>query len=297
MSISAQSSRVAQDGAGWDDAAVHALAGRLRLALDPRRRLRQGGARLGARPGASLEFHDHRAYQPGDDLRHLDWGVYARTDQLVLRRHRAEVSPRLELLLDTSASMALTAPKRRLALALGALLLTLARAEEARAAVFAFGAGVTALPTGRDAWRPALEAVPFAGAAGLEADPVPRLSPGAERVIVSDGLCPGGGAAVTRRLGREAGSVALVQVLTRFELDPTPLGPVRLEDVEGGALDLMLDDAACAVYRERFERHQAEWRAALHGRGPGVITVVVEDGLEAAGRALVAAGLLEAVTR
>ncbi|TNF34735.1 MAG: DUF58 domain-containing protein, partial [Deltaproteobacteria bacterium] len=155
---------------------MHGLAGRLRLALDPRRRLRQGGARLGARPGASLEFHDHRAYQPGDDLRHLDWGVYARTDQLVLRRHRAEVSPRLELLLDVSASMALTVEKRRTALALGALFLTLARAEEARAALYALGDGVSALPTGRDQWRSALSAVPFSGAAGLEAEPVPRLS-------------------------------------------------------------------------------------------------------------------------
>jgi len=284
-------------GPAWDDAAVHALAGRLRLALDPRRRLRQGGARLGARPGASLEFHDHRAYQPGDDLRHLDWGVYARTDQLVLRRHRAEVSPRLELLLDVSASMALTPEKRRMALALGALFLTLARAEEARAAVYTLGDGVRALPTGRDRWRLALTQAAFAGAAGLEAEPLPLLSPGAERVIVSDGLCPGGGAAVTRRLGREAGSVALVQVLTKAELHPSPLGPVRLEDVEGGALDLMVDEAACARYRKRLERHQSEWRSALHGRGPGLVTVIVEEGLEAAGRALAAAGLVEAVTR
>lgn len=278
----------------WDVPAVDALAARLRLRLDPRRRQRLGGAQLGARPGASLELHDHRLYQPGDDLRHVDWGVYARTDQLVLRRHEAEVSPRLELLLDTSASLGLTPDKRALAWGLTALLMTLAAAADARPTLWLLGEPPRRVPPGRDAWRAALAAATPAGAAGLAAHPAPALAPGAERVLITDGLCPTGAASVVRRLGAGAGAIAVIEVLTREERDPTPVGAVRLEDVEGGALELVLDAAACAAYRARLERHRDAWRAALArapGRGPGLVPVLVDDGLDAAASALVAAGL------
>ena len=52
--------------------------------------------------GSSMELHDFRLYHPGDDVRHLDWNAVARTGELVLRVRQAEVSPRLELLLDAS---------------------------------------------------------------------------------------------------------------------------------------------------------------------------------------------------
>ncbi len=273
----------------WDEAAVDALAGRLRLSADPRRRQRPGGARVGACPGASLELHDHRAYQPGDDLRHLDWGVFARTDPLV--------SPRLAVVYDASASMGLTPAKAALSAGLAALLVTLAEAEGAPVDLWLMGAAPRPVPPRRAAWRRALRDADLRGAAGLEATPPPRLSPGGERILVSDGLCPGGGALVAKRLGRQAGTLTLIQTLTRHEADPAPLGPVRLQDVEGGSLDLVLDEAACAAYRARLERHVAGWRDALHGRGRGVIPVTVEQGLDAAAQALMNAGLVEARAR
>ena len=54
----------------------------LRYALGVPRQapVNQTGSTLGARAGSSLEFKDHRAYEPGDDLRHIDWSAYARTD-------------------------------------------------------------------------------------------------------------------------------------------------------------------------------------------------------------------------
>ena len=110
----------------WDELAVRQEAGRLRLGLDPRQRREGAGMRLGAGPGASLEFHDHRNYQPGDDLRHLDWAASARTGSLILRRHRKEVLPRLEILVDGSASMAAHPGKLALATGLAALMATLA---------------------------------------------------------------------------------------------------------------------------------------------------------------------------
>jgi uncharacterized protein (DUF58 family) len=56
--------------------------------------------------GFSQEFAEYRAYSQGDDLRHVDWNVFARTDRCFLKRYRGETNSQLLILLDTSASMA-----------------------------------------------------------------------------------------------------------------------------------------------------------------------------------------------
>src|SRR5207244_12136788 len=56
--------------------------------------------------GFSQEFAEYRAYTPGDDLRHVDWNVFARTERCYLKRYRGETNTQLLILLDTSASMA-----------------------------------------------------------------------------------------------------------------------------------------------------------------------------------------------
>src|SRR5215471_3607179 len=63
------------------------------------------GSRLGRRAGTSIDFQDYREYQPGDDLRFIDWGIYARTDRLSIKLFREEVTQHLVLLLDGSRSM------------------------------------------------------------------------------------------------------------------------------------------------------------------------------------------------
>jgi uncharacterized protein (DUF58 family) len=55
--------------------------------------------------GFSQEFAEYRAYTEGDDLRHVDWNVFARTDKCFLKRYRGETNTQLLILLDTSASM------------------------------------------------------------------------------------------------------------------------------------------------------------------------------------------------
>src|SRR5579871_2240498 len=55
--------------------------------------------------GFSQEFAEYRAYTPGDDLRHVDWNVFARTERAFLKRYRGETNSQLTLMLDTSASM------------------------------------------------------------------------------------------------------------------------------------------------------------------------------------------------
>src|SRR5579863_10077366 len=65
----------------------------------------RSGELLGRGTGSSLEFQEYREYVPGDDIRHLDWGAYARSDTLMVRLFREEISPRTEILLDASRSM------------------------------------------------------------------------------------------------------------------------------------------------------------------------------------------------
>jgi uncharacterized protein (DUF58 family) len=55
--------------------------------------------------GFSQEFAEYRAYTPGDDLRHVDWNVFARTERAYLKRYRGETNSQLTLMLDASASM------------------------------------------------------------------------------------------------------------------------------------------------------------------------------------------------
>ena len=55
--------------------------------------------------GFSVEFSEHREYAPGDDLRHLDWIAYARTDRFYIKQYEQETNLRCYVLLDTSASM------------------------------------------------------------------------------------------------------------------------------------------------------------------------------------------------
>src|SRR5437773_496601 len=56
--------------------------------------------------GFSVEFADHREYVPGDDLKYLDWQVFARTDRYYIKRYEEETNLRCYILLDRSASMA-----------------------------------------------------------------------------------------------------------------------------------------------------------------------------------------------
>src|SRR5262249_23507937 len=79
------------------------------------------GLQLGRQAGASLEFRDHRDYQPGDDLRRIDWNAFTRSDRLTVKLYREEISPHLDIVLDGSRSMALEgSAKARAAIGLAA---------------------------------------------------------------------------------------------------------------------------------------------------------------------------------
>src|SRR5258707_5436481 len=59
--------------------------------------------------GFSSEFAEYRAYTPGDDLRHVDWNLFARSERCYLKRYRGDTNSQLTILLDASNSMDYTA--------------------------------------------------------------------------------------------------------------------------------------------------------------------------------------------
>src|SRR5580693_1361037 len=100
------------------------------------------GSRSGRRAGSSIDFQDYRDYQPGDDLRFIDWGIYARTDRLTIKQFREEVTPHLDLILDGSRSMNLADTNKANAVAqLAALLATSAANAQCTQAVWLSGEG------------------------------------------------------------------------------------------------------------------------------------------------------------
>ena len=68
------------------------------------------GQHLNPRAGYSLEFSQHRDYAAGDDLRHLDWKAYARTDRLYVKQFQDETSLCCYLAVDNSLSMSFQGP-------------------------------------------------------------------------------------------------------------------------------------------------------------------------------------------
>jgi uncharacterized protein (DUF58 family) len=88
-----------------DAAAIVRRARRLRFRVRPGAVSALSGAYLGARPGVGLTFAELRAYEPGDDVRHLDWNVTARQGRPYVRRFTEERSLTLWLIVDVSASL------------------------------------------------------------------------------------------------------------------------------------------------------------------------------------------------
>ncbi len=250
------------------------------------------GERLGAETGSSLEFQDYRPYAPGDDLRHVDWAAYARSELLAVRLYREEVAPRIDLVLDISRSMVVTEQKLR---AYGEL-----------AGVLACACASTAADS-RIITTSAVPPQPLhvpedierflacdASLSALEEAHLPfrRRS---LRVVVSDFLFPHDAEALIFRLARESALLALVQLTLREEAEPVVEGGRRLVDVEGrGELDLVMDEATIRDYRARFARLRLGLSGAARRVGAGFAHVVAGTPVREVARGLAAAGVLEA---
>jgi uncharacterized protein (DUF58 family) len=235
------------------------------------RRLRRGvqrGERRSVRRGSSVEFADHRPYGAGDDLRFLDWNLYARLDRLMTKLFHDEEDLAVHLVLDRSASMdfgdptkALTA--KRILGALGYVALSGLN----RVSLWSPGEGgdvvVKQLRGARSSERlfDALERAPVGGATGLD-DSLRRWvttrRPRGVMVLVSDLLHPDGSWEHLRSIVRGGLEPYAVRVLTPAEEKPTFEGDLRLVDVEDASgVDVTITPALLRRYqatREEYDR-------------------------------------------
>ncbi|XXF77206.1 DUF58 domain-containing protein [Myxococcaceae bacterium GXIMD 01537] len=274
--------------AALDEAEVMRLAPGLTVAL-PRvpHRGRVGEVRAHS-AGASLELHDFRAYQPGDDLRQVDWNAVARTGELILRVRQDEVSPRLEVLVDGSRSMALSPRKAACAREVAALAVEVGASQGLSPVLLTAGARPERVEG--SVCRGALRALGFDArddlAAALGRMPPPR--PCGVRVVVSDFLFEADHAALFARLARGAAALFLVQVLDAEDLEPTGGEGARLVDAESdAALEELLSPDVLAAYARRFEEHQRVLRAAAARARASLLVAPAPESL----RALVAGPL------
>ena len=273
-----------------DWAAVHAAAS-WRLVV-PRTPMRgRVGERLGAGTGSSLEFQDHRPYSPGDDLRHVDWRAYARSDVLSVRLYREEVAPRIDLVIDRSRSMAVTTAKERAYSEIVALLASAATGVSSDTRIVT---GAIVPPERLE--RPA-DVERFLDCSTSRAameEPHLALRRQSMRVAVSDFLFPHDPDAVVGRLARDSASLAIVQLTTRDEAEPDVEGGRRLVDVEGhGELDVTIDARTVQEYRVRFARLRQGLSHAARRVGATFIHVIAGGSPRDVARQLAGAGILE----
>ena len=249
------------------------------------------GERLGSGIGSSLEFQDYRSYAPGDDLRHVDWAAYARSEMLAVRMYREEVAPRVDLVIDTSRSMAVDERKLRAHLELCGLIACAGLTSPAETVVIT-APDAAALPL-RRAEDIARVLQCDAATSALEGAHLP-LRRRSIRVVISDFLFPHDADALVSRLARDGASLAIVQLTLPEEADPAAHGGRRLIDVEGrGEIDLVIDAAAVDDYRARFGRLRLGLARAARRAGARFTHVVAGPPVRAVARTLAAAGILE----
>jgi uncharacterized protein (DUF58 family) len=236
------------------------------------------GVRRARTRGAGSEFHGYRPYQPGDDLRGIDWTVEARLRQLVVRVPRAEGHLRLHVLVDISGSMGLGTPsKLTCATHAAAALCYVAVGHRDAAGVAAFRDRITTgLPPaeGRGQLLRALEMLERFTPAGvsdidgaLEHYAAAAPGPGVAAVL-SDFFQPGGGLQGLQSLLSRGLVPAVVQIVAPEEIAPDLPEDTELIDVEDASFSsLVVDGTAIDAYRARLAEHEALLRefCGTHG--------------------------------
>jgi len=250
------------DSTVFDEAFLRQLERLLVLMRSPVRGGLKGGRRSVKR-GQSVEFADYRDYALGDDLRQLDWNVYARLERLFVKLFIEEEDVTVTLLVDASASMTAGRPPKllfakRAAAALGYIGL----ASEDRVTVSAL--------TGRVARRRAamrgsgrvfrlladLSAIdPSDGPTDLLAaarHAAAQLHGKGVVILLSDLLDPAADK-VIRELAATGSELIVLHVLSPEELEPQLEGDLRLVDVETGeGVDVTVDLPTLDAYKARL---------------------------------------------
>lgn len=220
---------------------------------------RMKGERRSKRKGQSVEFADFRNYVPGDDLRFIDWNLYARLDRLFLKLFMEEEDLHFYTLIDASGSMGFGDPTKleyakQLAAALG--FVGLCRADRVKIEALGLRGGDGPVLRGRRSlWR-MLEHLE-----GIEAGENLPLLDGVKQfclrntgrgilVLISDLMDKNGFESALRLLVSQRMDVYVVHLLSQEELDPDLKGELKLIDCEDA------DVAEITVSRPLLDRYQ-----------------------------------------
>jgi len=226
------------------------------------------GERRSKRKGQSVEFADFRGYVPGDDLRLIDWNLYARLDQLFLKLFQEEEDLHLHVLTDVSESMKFGAPSKlhvakQIAGALGYV--GLCRGDRVRVAALGINGRNAPVLRGRAGlfrllnYLQTLESdelnVPQTGSLtdGIKDFLVRGGSPGIV-VLITDLMDKSGYDAALRMLVGRRMDVFVIHLLSPEELEPPLRGDLRLIDCEDGDVtEITMNSTALRKYRETVQ--------------------------------------------
>jgi uncharacterized protein (DUF58 family) len=243
-----------------------------RLVLVTRTAVRGGmkGVRRSVKRGQSVEFTDYRDYALGDDLRALDWNVYARLERLFIKLFVEEEDVTVHVLLDASASMATGTPDKLLFGKRAAAALAyvgLASYDRVSLAVLQ-GRVARRLPAVRGTGRIFQVLADLSGVSAANGTTdlaaaarhyAAQLTQRGPLVLISDLFDPNVERAISELAGTRC-EVALLHTLSPDELDPPLEGDLRLVDREtGDGIDITADLFTLDAYQRRL----AEWQARL----------------------------------
>jgi uncharacterized protein (DUF58 family) len=231
---------------------------------------RMKGERRSKRKGQSVEFADYRNYVVGDDLRHLDWNLFARLDKLFIRLFMEEEDLHVYILVDNSLSMDFGSPTKlhyakQIAAALG--FVGLVNAD--RVVVEAFNDRlVQSMPAARgrrSVWRlmEFLQKVEPAGPSDLKrALRTFSLKCSGKGIVIllSDFMDKGGYEEALRYLIARQLDIYAVQILSQEEIEPDVVGDLRLTDIED---DDVAEITVTGPLLKRYKQNLAAFRGAL----------------------------------
>jgi len=216
------------------------------------------GRRTGRQAGGATEFADYRAYREGDELRRVDWRLFARNDQLMVRQFARETDPRCDLILDCSESMSFY-HKMEAAAGLGAVFARSAASSGFSLQVWALHDEVLKVEPAADppAWD-----LPETGSRSNPPETLHLAAPGffrqGMRILISDLLFEEPPEKVLRLLG--PGAAAVVQILGNEELNPGLPGRITLTDPETGEeKGLDVNEELLHRYRDNLETFRGKW--------------------------------------
>jgi uncharacterized protein (DUF58 family) len=232
--------------------------------------------------GFSVEFSDYRNYQPGDDLRHLDWRLYARSDRLCIKRYMQETNVRFYVICDTSASMnyrggAAWGSKLECAKVLGAALTWFLLKQNDAAGMVTLSGAKEVPEFIRPSQRPnqfglmlrqleGLEAAGGACLARLLQHTIRLVHRRSVLLLFSDLLEPSDDVALGfKQLRFHGHEVIIFQVLDPDEMEFPFIEPKLFEDLETGVRRMVNPQAARESYLARFnafmEGHRETFRS------------------------------------